>query len=155
MPGVRRAGQLVVAEIAVAAVVAAAFGPAWVLIGVGALGSRGAGGHVRARGRAVVVRGRGQPAPVPPAPQARRRARARGRGRRTSAGPPHLPWLRTLAPTLTLRAVQVGTATVGVGADQDGWFAAVEVGSFWEDNLVLAPAISRPAWAPGRALPAP
>ncbi len=32
-----RAGQLVVAEIAVAAVVVAAFGPGWVVIGVGAL----------------------------------------------------------------------------------------------------------------------
>jgi type VII secretion protein EccE len=61
-----------------------------------------------------------------------------------SAGRPHLPWLRTLAPTLQLRSVQVGAATVGVGADQDGWFAAVEVGSFWDDDLGLRPIRARP-----------
>jgi hypothetical protein len=50
------------------------------------------------------------------------------------SGTQRLPWLRTLAPTLVIRPVRVGAATVGVGADEDGWFAAVEVGSLWDDD---------------------
>ena len=148
-----RAGQLVVAEIAVAAVVVAAFGPAWVLIGVGALA---AAVLVATFGRAG---GRWWYEAVGSQRRFRRRRRlaaeyvlAAAVG--TSAGQSHLPWLRTLASSLTLRAVQVGTVTVGVGTDQDGWFAAVEVGSFWEDDLVLAQE-DQPAspWAPGGAIP--
>ena len=56
-----------------------------------------------------------------------------------SAGPPQVPWLRTLSPTFALRSIRVGTATVGVGTDHDGWFAAVEVGSFWDDDVLLEP----------------
>ncbi len=43
---------------------------------------------------------------------------------------------------------------MGIGTDQDGWFAVVEVGSLWEDDMVLS-AGDEPAsaWAPGAALP--
>jgi type VII secretion protein EccE len=149
-----RAGQLVVAEIAVAAVVVGAFGPGWVLIGVGALA---AAVLVATFGRAG---GRWWYEAVASQRRFRRRRRlaathvlAAAVG--TGAVPPHLPWLRTLAPTLAIRSVQVGTATVGIGTDQDGWFGVVEVGSFWEDDVVPLGA-DRPAsrWAPGAALPA-
>ena len=113
-----RAGQLVVAEVAVAAVVAAAFGPGWVLIGVGALAAAVLMATFgRAGGRWWYEAVAGQ----------RRFRRRRRRAAEhvlaaavgTSAGPPHLPWLRTLASSLALRAVQVGTVTVGVG-DRSG-----------------------------------
>jgi len=146
-----RAGQLIVAEVAVAAVIASAFGPAWVLIGVGTLG---AAVLVAAFGRAG---GRWWYEAIASQRRFRRRRRLAAAHVVAAAvggrpGPPHLPWLRTLAPTLTLRTVKVGTATVGIGADQDGWFAAVEVGSFWEDDLLSIVDPARPdasPWAPG------
>ena len=138
-----RAGQLVVAEIAVAAVVAATFGPGWVLIGVAALAA------------AVLVatfgRAGGRWWHLAVASQRRFRRRRKLAAEHVlaaavgpSAGPPHLPWLRTLAPMLQLRSVQVGAAKVGVGTDQYGWFAAVEVGSFWDDDVELQQIGARP-----------
>ncbi len=148
-----RAGQLVVAEIAVAAVVLAAFGPGWVLIGVGALV---AAVLVATFGRAG---GRWWYEAVASQRRFRRRRKLAAEhvlaaAVATGSSPPHLPWLRALAPTLALRSVRVGTAIVGVGTDEDGWYAAVEVCSFWEDDAVLTDR-DQPAspWAPGGAVP--
>ncbi len=149
-----RAGQLVVAEIAVVAVVVAAFGPGWVLIGVGALAAAVlVAAFGRAGGRwwyeAVASQRRFRRRRTLAAEQVLAAAVA------TYSSPPHLPWLRALAPTLALRSVRVGTATVGIGTDQDGWFAAVEVGSFWDDDSVLTDRDQAASpWAPGdQAIP--
>ncbi len=135
MPAVR-AGQLVVAEFAAAAVVVAAFGPGWVIIGVSSLA---AAVLVATFGRAG---GRWWYEAVASQRRFRRRRKLAADQVLAAAvagsdGPPHVPWLRTLAPTFALRSIRVGTATVGVGTDHDGWFAAVEVGSFWDDDVLL------------------
>ncbi len=146
-----RAGQLIVAEVALAAAVGAAFGPGWVFLGVVALTAAVLlATFGRAGGRwwyeAVASQHRFR--------RRRRLAAARVVAAAVGGGsdPPHLPWLRTLAPTLTIRPVTVGAATVGVGADHDGWFAAVEVGSLWDDDPIVASdgeATIESPWAPG------
>jgi hypothetical protein len=129
-----RAGQLIVAEVALAAAVGAAFAPGWVFLGVVAFT---AAVLLATFGRAG---GRWWFEAVASQRRFRRRrklaaAQVVAAAMRRGADSPHLLWLRTLAPTLVIRPVAVGMTTVGVGADHDGWFAAVEVGSFWDDNL--------------------
>jgi len=128
-----RVGQLVVAQVALAAVVVATAGPAWVLIGVAAAAAAiliGTFGRTGDRWWYEAVTGQ----------RRFRRRRQLAAAHVVAAavdgrpGPPHLAWLRTLAPGLSLRPVEVGGATVGVGQDPYGWFAAAEVGSLWEDD---------------------
>jgi type VII secretion protein EccE len=71
----------------------------------------------------------------------RRRAQ-QDRARRQAAGPPHGPGmtvgpgtgassaLATLAPGLAVTGVTDRSRTIGVGRDEDGWFAALSIGSF-------------------------
>ena len=128
-----RVGQLVVAQVALAAVAVATAGPAWVLIGVAAAAAAvliGTFGRTGGRWWYEAVAGQ----------RRFRRRRQLAAAHVVAAavdgrpGPPHLSWLRTLAPGLSLRPVEVGGATVGMGQDPYGWFAAAEVGSLWEDD---------------------
>ena len=136
---------------------AAAFGPGWVFIGVAALA---AAVLVATFGRAG---GRWWYEAVVSQLRFRRRRRLAAAHVIAAAvgghsGPPQLPWLRTLAPTLVMRRVKVGTITVGVGSDQGGWYAAVEVGSFWDDESLAGAQPGSAAdspWAPGAVLPRP
>jgi type VII secretion protein EccE len=138
-----RPGQLVVAQVVLAGVAVASTGPGWVLTGVAA-----AAGAVliatfgRSGGRwwfQAVARQR----------RFRRRRRiaaaqvvaAAVNGRPGRTGPPHLAWLRTLAPGLTLRPITVGALTLGVGADAAGWFAVAEVGSLCDEGSGTGAAI--------------
>jgi hypothetical protein len=133
--GVR--GRVVVAEVTGAAMIGSVFAPRWVLAGVSILG---AAVLVATFGRAG---GRWWWEAVTLSRRFRRRRRLAAAQVVTAAvdgGPVPLAvaWLRTLAPGLTLRPVTVGIQTVAVGADMDGWFAAVEVGSLWGEDAPLA-----------------
>jgi type VII secretion protein EccE len=128
-----RVGQLMVAQVALAGVAVATTGPAWVLTGVAAAAAAvliGTFGRTGDRWWYEAVAG-----------QHRFRRRRQVAAAHVVAaavdgrpGPPHLAWLRTLAPGLSLRSVDLGGATVGVGQDPYGWFAAAEVGSLWDDD---------------------
>jgi hypothetical protein len=161
-----RTGQLVLAEVAGVAVVGSAFAPRWVLIGVSVLASAAlVATFGRAGGRwwweAIVLSHRFR----------RRRALAAAQVLTAAIGPAEpgaggdvdggqvpvaVAWLRTLAPALTLRPVTVGTQTVAVGADGDGWFAVAELGSLWGDDALPptdASELPESPWAPdARAL---
>jgi hypothetical protein len=135
-----RPGQLIVAQVALAGVAVASTGPGWVLIGVAAAaGAVMLGTFGRSGGRwwfqAVASRRRFR--------RRRRIAAAQVVAAAVNGlpGPPHLAWLRTLAPGLTLRPVMVGDLTLGVGADAAGWFAVAEVGSLWDEGAGAGGAI--------------
>lgn len=128
-----RTGQLVVAEVTGAAVIASLFAPRWVLAAVAALAAAVlVATFGRAGGRwwweAVALGRRFR----------RRRSRAASQvviaAVETGTLPVPVAWLRTLAPALAMRPVAVGTQTVAVGSDMDGWFGVAEVGSLWGDE---------------------
>jgi ESX secretion system protein EccE len=141
-------GQLVVAEVTGAVVVATAFAPRWVFLGVAILaaavlvGTFGrAGGHWWYE--TVVLARRLH----------RRRSLAAAQVLRAAvdagAVPAPVAWLRTLAPRLAPRGVTIAGQTVAVGADDDGWFALAEV---WDAQPAgpATPTDGEPAspWAP-------
>lgn len=138
-------GRVLVAEIVAVVMVASAFAPRWVFIGVFLLA---AAVLVATFGRAggrwwsdVVVLSR----------RLRRRRRlAAAQVLAAAVGegsvPPAVAWLRTLAPTLTLRSVTLGTQTAAVGADEDGWFAVAEIGALWGEDPGLVAADPAARW---------
>jgi hypothetical protein len=127
-----RAGQLVVAQTALVGVAVATTGPIWVLVGVcAAAAALLVGTFGRSGGRWWYQAVAGQ--------RRYRRRRQHAAAQVVAAavgptGPPHLAWLRTLAPGLVARHVDMGGTAVGVGQDLEGWFAAAEVGSLWDDE---------------------
>ncbi len=162
-----RTGQLIIAEVTGVVVIVSAFAPRWVLLGVASLAAAVLlATFGRAGGRwwyeAVALTRRFRRRRVMAAVQVLAAAVDGG------SVPAPVAWLRTLAPTLAMRPVTMGTTTLAVGSDGDGWFSVVEVSwaggvgaghsALWDDDP-FAPARADlmgsgadvSPWAPGAA----